>query len=176
MYWLPYSSHTSHNPSQTVCLHWISYATEKQMLDSCNMLQKQSEAFHTFLWHFSKFKTEFYCISFFLTSRLHFWNPPAVKTNCCCSCSFEPETIRISQSCNEMYSNNIVNFQESTTILNACTKIWKLIEWTTDISTWLTKAWTAIDRLSVIWKSDLTDKMKRSFFPAAVVLILLCGR
>ena len=28
-----------------------------------------------------------------------------------------------------MYCNNIVNFQESTTILNACTKkVWKLIE------------------------------------------------
>ena len=28
-----------------------------------------------------------------------------------------------------MDSNNIVNFQESTTILNACTKkVWKLIE------------------------------------------------
>ena len=27
---------------------------------------------------FSKFKTQFYCISFFLTSRLHFWNAPAV--------------------------------------------------------------------------------------------------
>ena len=27
---------------------------------------------------FSKFKTEFYCILFFLTSRLHFWNSPAV--------------------------------------------------------------------------------------------------
>ena len=26
----------------------------------------------------------------------------------------------------------------------------------TDINTWLAKAWTAIDRLSVIWKSDLT--------------------
>ena len=26
------------------------------------------------------------------------------------------------------------------------------------------EAWTAIDKLSVIWKSDLTDKMKRSFF------------
>ena len=26
-----------------------------------------------------------------------------------------------------MYSNSIVNFQESTTILNACTKVWKLI-------------------------------------------------
>ncbi len=39
----------------------------------------------------------------------------------------------------------------------------------------MTKAWTAIDRLSVIWKSDLTDKMKRSFFQAAVVSILLYG-
>ena len=44
-----------------------------------------------------------------------------------------------------------------------------------DIDTWLTKAWTAIDRLSIIWKSDLTDKMKRSFFQAAVVLMLLYG-
>ena len=40
---------------------------------------------------------------------------------------------------------------------------------------WLAKTWTAIDRLSVIWKSDLTDKMKRSFFQALVVLILLYG-
>ena len=39
----------------------------------------------------------------------------------------------------------------------------------------LTKAWTAIDRLSIIWKSDLTDKMKRSFFQAAVISILLYG-
>ena len=39
----------------------------------------------------------------------------------------------------------------------------------------LTKAWTAIDRLSIIWKSDLTDKMKHSFFQAAVVSILLYG-
>ena len=30
-------------------------------------------------------------------------------------------------------------------------------------------------RLSIIWKSDLTDKMKRSFFQAAVVSILLYG-
>ena len=34
----------------------------------------------------------------------------------------------------------------------------------------------AIDRLSVIWKSDLTDKMKRSFFKAAIVPVLLYGR
>ena len=44
-----------------------------------------------------------------------------------------------------------------------------------DIDTRLTKAWTAIDRLSIIWKSDLTDKMKRSFFQAAVASILLYG-
>ena len=44
-----------------------------------------------------------------------------------------------------------------------------------DIDTRLTKAWTAIDRLSIIGKSDLTDKMKRSFFQAAVVSILLYG-
>ena len=43
-----------------------------------------------------------------------------------------------------------------------------------DINKWLVKAWTAIDRLSVIWKLHLTDKIKRSFFfQAAVVLILL---
>ena len=44
-----------------------------------------------------------------------------------------------------------------------------------DIDTRLTKEWRAIDRLSIIWKSDLTDKMKRSFFQAAVVSILLYG-
>ena len=44
-----------------------------------------------------------------------------------------------------------------------------------DINTQLTKAWTAINRLVVIWKSDLTDKMKHSFFQAAVVSILLYG-
>ena len=45
----------------------------------------------------------------------------------------------------------------------------------TDIDTRLAKAWIAIDSLLVIWKSDLTDKMKRSFFQAAVVSILLYG-
>ena len=44
-----------------------------------------------------------------------------------------------------------------------------------DINTRLMKAWTAINRLSIIWKSDLTDKMKRSFFQAAVASILLFG-
>ena len=38
----------------------------------------------------------------------------------------------------------------------------------TDINMWLAKAWTAI-----IWKSDLTNKIKCSFFQSAVVSILL---
>ena len=44
-----------------------------------------------------------------------------------------------------------------------------------DTDTQLAKAWTATDRLSVIWKSDLADKMKPSFFQAAVVSTLLYG-
>ena len=44
-----------------------------------------------------------------------------------------------------------------------------------DIDTRLTKAETAINRISIIWKSDLTDKMKRSFFQAVVPSILLYG-
>ena len=30
----------------------ISYPAQKLMLDSCKMVEKQSEAFHSFLWHF----------------------------------------------------------------------------------------------------------------------------
>ena len=42
----------------------------------------------------------------------------------------------------------------------------------TGVNTRLAKAWTAIDRLLLIWKLDLTDKIKRSFFQAAVVSLL----
>ena len=118
---------------QTPCLPWISYATQKLMLDSYKMIEKQSEAFHTFLWHFfPSLKQNFIA---YRSSKVS-WRPDCifeihqlwqsgfnrVYSNCCCSCWFEPEIIRIGQSSHKMYSNNIVNFQESTTILNACTK------------------------------------------------------
>ena len=52
-----------------------------------------------------------------------------VYSNYYSSCSLEPEIIEIVQSSDKMYSNNMVNFKESTTILNSCTKkVWKLIE------------------------------------------------
>ena len=43
------------------------------------------------------------------------------------------------------------------------------------MNTQLAKVWTAISRLLVRWKSDLTHKIKRSFFQAAIVSILLYG-
>ena len=78
---------------------------------------------------------QIYCKSFFLTSSCLFeihqlWQSgfSSVYSNCCCSRLFEPEIIEIGQSSHKMYSNNMLNFQESTTILNAYTKkVWKLI-------------------------------------------------
>ena len=139
MYWLPYSSHTSHHFSQIACLPWISHATQKLMLDSCMIVEKQSEAFHTFLWHLkqnfiayrsSKMPSRLDCI--FKIQQLWQSGFSRVYSNCCCSCSFKPEIIKIDQSFHKVYSNNILNFQESMTILNACTKkVWKLIKCTT---------------------------------------------
>ena len=133
MYWLPYSSHTSHHPSQTPCLPWISYATQKLMLDSYKIGRKAvwsisyvSVAFFPSLkqnfiaYRSSKVFSRPDCI--YDIHQLWQWSFSRVYSNCCCSCSFEPEIIKIGQSSHNMYSNNLVNFQESTTILNACTK------------------------------------------------------
>ena len=95
------------------------------MLGSCKMVEKQSEAFHTFLWYFSKFKTEFVYRSSKVSSRpdgifeIHQqWQSDfsRVYSSCCCSCLFKSKIIKIGQSSHKIYSNNIVNFQESTTI------------------------------------------------------------
>ena len=58
-----------------------------------------------------------------------------VYSNYCCSCCFEPEIIKIGQSSHKMDSNNILNFQESMSILNAHTKKVKLIVCTSYIYT-----------------------------------------
>ena len=64
VYWLPYSSYTSHHPSQTLWLPWISYATQKLIHARCSKSSlKHSIRFCAII--FCKFKTEFYCISFF---------------------------------------------------------------------------------------------------------------
>ena len=45
-----------------------------------------------------------------------------VYSNCCCSYSFEPGIMRWLANFYKIYSNKILNFQESTIILNAHTK------------------------------------------------------
>ena len=61
-------------------------------------------------------------------------------------------------------------------LIDKFTYLWSSVSSTeTDINMRLAKAWTVIDRLSIIWKSDLTDKIKRSFIQAAVMFILLYG-
>ena len=85
-----------------------------------------------FCGFFSKFKTEFYCILFFkMSSRpdcifeIHqLWQSgfSRLYSNYWCSCSFELKILKIGQSSHTMYTNNILNFQESTTLLNASRK------------------------------------------------------
>ena len=75
-----------------------------------------------------------------------------VYSNCWCRCSFELEIIKTGQSFYKMYSNNILNCQEATTILNAHTKkVWKLIVCTSYVGfgigyvLWhINKSWSAI--------------------------------
>ena len=99
------------------------------MLDSCKMVEKQSEAFYTFLWHFFlSLKQNFIAYRFSKASShpdcifeiCQLWQSSfsRVYSNSCCSYPFEAEIIKIGQSTHKIYSNNIL----STTILNACTK------------------------------------------------------
>ena len=134
MYWLPYSSHTSHHPSQTPCLPWISYATQKLMLASCKMVGPKAVVsipyisvafFPSLKYNFIAYRSSKVSSCPDCIFEIHqLWQSTfsRVYSNCFCSCSLEPEIIKIGQSSHKMYSNNIVNFQESTIILNACTK------------------------------------------------------
>ena len=103
----------------------------KLMLDSCKMVQKAfwsipyvSVAFFPSLrqkfiaYRSSKVSSCPDCI--FLNHQVWQSGFCMVYSNSYCSRLFEPEIIKIGQSSHNMYSNNIVNFQESTTNLNAC--------------------------------------------------------
>ena len=130
MYWLPYYSYTSHHPPQTPCLPWISYATQKNdarfMQDAPKAgwsIPYVSVAFFPSLkqnfiaYHSSKVCSRSDCI--FEIHQLWQSGFSRVYSNCSCSCSLEPEIIRIGQ---RIYCKNILNFQESTANINAYTK------------------------------------------------------
>ena len=79
-----------------------------------------------------------------------------VYSNCCCSCSFVAEIIKIGQSSHKKYSNNILNCQESTTILNACPKkVTKLIECTTYLI-----LYHNINYLALLYRQMITDNVQ----------------
>ena len=44
-----------------------------------------------------------------------------------------------------------------------------------DVNIRLVKEWTAIERLSIKWKADLSDKIKQDFFQVVAVAILFYG-
>ena len=94
----------SHHPSQTPCLSWIPYATQKLILASCMMVQKHSEAFHMILWHlFPSLKHNFMAYRSskgsarqdFIYEIDQLWQSgfTRVYSNCCCCYSFEHELI-----------------------------------------------------------------------------------
>ena len=130
MYWLPYSSHTSHH-------------SLKDSLPSLNLIC-HSKTDARFMWDGRKavWSISYVSVVFFLSLKRNFiayrsskvsdcifeiqrlWQPSfsSVYSSSCCRFSLEPEIINIRQSSHKMYSNNILNFQETTTVLNANTK------------------------------------------------------
>ena len=102
-----------------------SYGTQKLMLNSCIPYVSVAAFFPSLkqnfiVYHSSKLSSH----PDWIFEIHQQWQSgfSRVYSSCCCSCSFKPEIIKIGQSSHKMYSNNIVNFQESMTILNACTK------------------------------------------------------
>ena len=136
MHWLPYSSHTSHHPSQTLCLLWNLLCHWKT---DARFMQDTPKAVWSIAYVsvalFLSLKHNFIAYSSSKMSDCVFaihqqWQSSIsrVYSNCWCSCWFESEIIKIGQSSHKLYSKKILNFQVSTTILNARTKqFWKLI-------------------------------------------------
>ena len=137
MYWLPPTPLTDSLPSLNLLCHSKTNARFMQDAPKAvwNILYVSAAFFpnlkqNFIAYHSSKVSSRPDCI--FEIYQLWQLGFSRVYSNCCCSCSFKREIIKTGQSSHKMYSNNIVNFQESTTILNTCTKkVWKLIVCTT---------------------------------------------
>ena len=141
MDWLPYSSHTSHPSSQTPSrpsLNLLCHSkTDARFIQDAPKAVWSIPYFtmvffpslkHNFIaYRSSKVSSNPDCI--FEIHQLWQSGFIRVHSNYCCSCSFESEIIKIGQLSHNMYSTNIVNFQESATNFNAWTKnVWKLLK------------------------------------------------
>ena len=103
-----------------------------------------------------------------------------VYSNCSCSCWFEPESIKIGQLSHKMYSNNILNSQESTTILNAHTKkVGKIIACSSYIYISISKFYAvkfASRKYMEIRSWKFTSKVRIISFFKNVIIINLVGK
>ena len=135
MFWLPYSPNTSHHPSQTPCLPSVNLLCHSKT--DARFTQDGPKA----AWSISYVSVAFFpsLKQTFSASRsskvslcpdcifeIHqLWQSrfSRVYLNCFCSCLFEPEILKIYQSSHKIYTKNILDFQESTTILNDWTKM-----------------------------------------------------
>ena len=141
-------SHTSHHPSQTPCLLLNLLCHSKT---DVRFMQDGRKAVwgitYVSVAFFPNLKQNFIAYrSSKVSSRpdcifeIHqLWQSGfcRVYSNFCRSCSFEHEFIKIGQSSHKVYSNKILNFQESAPILNAYTKkVWKLIICTSYVHFW----------------------------------------
>ena len=138
MSWLPYSSHTSQQPHRLPAFleslmplknWWLIHARCLKLVWSIPFVSVTffPSLKHNFIAYRSS-KVSSHPDWIFEIHQLWQWGFSRVYFNSCYSCSFEPEIINIGQSSHCMYSNKILNFQESTTILDSHTKkIWKLI-------------------------------------------------
>ena len=113
----------------------------------------------------------------------HFWQIHLSKPNPCSTVWSRQQVVLASMWTHEM-DYMCFNQKEDISILNGgslkfmdkFTYLGSSISSTeNDFNMWLVKAWTVIDRLLIIWKSDLSDKIKCNFFQVTVVSILLYG-
>ena len=157
MYWLPYS------PTPLIIPHRLRAVLECHSKSDARFMQDGRKAVWSIPYvsvaFFSRLKQNIiaYCsskVSNCIFEIHQLWQScfSRVYSNCCCSCSFKAEIIKIGQSSHKMYSNKILNFLEYR-ILNACTKkarkltecptyIFIVIHWQTvslchDSSVWL---------------------------------------
>ena len=128
MYWLPYSSHTSHItnflPSLNILCHSKTDARFMQEAPKAvwSIPYISLACFPSLKHSFIAYRSSKVSDCIFEIHQLWQSGFSRVYFNCCCSHSFEPEIIKVGQSSYKIYSNNILNFQESTPILNAYTK------------------------------------------------------
>ena len=108
----------------------------------------------------------------------HFWQIHAPRPNPCCSSSIglHVKAVKTEFMCFNQRDHISTTNRRSLKLVDKFTYHQRSVSSTENyINRWLAKACTAIDKLSVIWKTELTDKIKRGFFQAAVVSILLYG-